>query len=89
MIEKTKLYDRIRGALNERQLRALTRMFREGPEGFKGGLSASNYITITGAARATATRDLNDLVEKGALVQTGTLKATRYWLAFGWLASHY
>jgi Fic family protein len=83
LIAKTKLYDRLRGALNERQQRALTRMFREGPEGFKGGLSASNYITITGAARATATRDLNDLVEKGALVQTGTLKATRYWLALG------
>jgi Fic family protein len=80
LIEKTKLYDRLRGQLNERQDRALARIFREGPDGFKGGLSAANYIAITGATRATATRDLSDLVEKGALIQTGTLKSTRYWL---------
>jgi Fic family protein len=80
LIEKTKLYDRLRGQLNERQDRALARIFREGPDGFKGGLSAANYIAITGATRATATRDLSDLAQKGALVQTGTLKSTRYWL---------
>jgi Fic family protein len=80
LIEKTKLFDRMRGQLNERQQRALQRLFREGPDGFKGGLSAANYITITGAARATATRDLSDLVEKGALIQTGALKSSRYWL---------
>ena len=81
LIEKTKLFDRLRGQLNVRQTRALTRMFREGPDGFLGGLSAANYITITGAPRATATRDLSDLVEKGALTVTGSLKSTRYWLA--------
>ena len=48
-------------------------MFREGPEGFKGGLSAGNYSTITGASPATTTRDLADLVEKGALIRTGVL----------------
>jgi Fic family protein len=80
LIEKTKMYDRLRDQLNDRQQRALQRLFREGPDGFKGGLSAANYITITGAARATATRDLSDFVEKGALVQTGALKSTRYWL---------
>jgi Fic family protein len=80
LIEKTKLFDRMRGQLNDRQQHALQRLFREGPDGFKGGLSAANYITITGAARATATRDLSDLVEKGALIQTGALKSTRYWL---------
>jgi hypothetical protein len=37
--------------------------------------------TFNGAARATATRDLSDLVEKDALVQTGALKSTSYWLA--------
>ena len=83
LIEKTKLYDRLRGQLNDRQERALARLFREGLDGFKGGLSAANYITITGAPRATATRDLADLVEKGALFHTGTLKSTRYWLAIG------
>ena len=80
LIQKTKLYDRVKNQLNERQEKALARIFREGVEGFKGGLSAENYISITGAARATATRDLQDLVEKGVLIRTGVLKGTRYHL---------
>ncbi len=80
LIQKTKLYDRVKSQLNERQEKALARIFHEGVEGFKGGLSAENYISITGAARATATRDLQDLVDKGVLIRTGALKSTRYHL---------
>jgi Fic family protein len=80
LIQKTKLYDRVKSQLNERQEKALARIFREGLEGFKGGLSAENYISITGAARATATRDLQGLVDKGVLIRTGALKSTRYHL---------
>jgi Fic family protein len=80
LIDKTKLYDQVRGRVNERQRRALDRIFREGPDGFKGGLSAANYISITGTTRATATRDLSDLVDQGVFIQTGELKSTRYWL---------
>ena len=80
LINKTKLYDRVRGRLNARQEKVLARMFREGIEGFKGGLSAENYIKITRTSRATATRDLQKLVELDALTRTGTLKSTRYWL---------
>lgn len=54
--------------------------FRGGIDGFKGGLSAENYIAITQASRATATRDLQDLVAKGALTKTGELRHTRYTL---------
>lgn len=81
LIAKTRLYDRLRGKLNERQDKALTRMFREGLDGFKGGLSAENYLKITNTSRATATRDLQSLVELGALRKTGELKHTRYWLS--------
>ena len=80
LIAKTKFYDRHRGQLNERQDKVIARMMREGPSGFKGGLSAENYLRLTGISRATATRDLQDLVEKQALVRTGTLKSTRYQL---------
>ncbi len=80
MIEKTKLYDQIKDQLNERQEKALEKMFREGLEGFKGGLSTEKYISITGASRATATRDLQDLVEKMVLLKVGQLKSTRYHL---------
>jgi Fic family protein len=80
LIDKAKLLDRLRGQLNERQQKALLRMFREGPEGFRGGLTAGKYGAITGASPATATRDLVDLVAKGALVRTGELRHARYHL---------
>ena len=83
VIEKTKLYDRLRGRLNARQQKVLERMFREGPDGFKGGLSAENYTAIAKCSRATTTRDLSELVAMGALVKTGQLKGTRYRLAAG------
>ncbi|MFU8829732.1 MAG: Fic family protein [Phycisphaerales bacterium] len=81
LVEKAKLLDRLRGHLNDRQEAALLRMFREGPEGFKGGLSARNYVSITKASSATATRDLTELVELGALTRTGERRYTRYHLA--------
>lgn len=79
-VAKAKFYERLRGRLNERQEKVVARMFREGIDGFKGGLSADNYISITQTSRATATRDLQDLVEKGALAKTGELRHTRYFL---------
>ncbi len=80
LIEKTKLYDRVRGQLNARQEKVIARMFQEGLEGFKGGLSAENYLRITNTSRATATRDLQDLVDMLVLKKTGELKSTRYLL---------
>jgi Fic family protein len=81
-IAKAKYYERRRDQLNERQAKVIARMFREGIDGFKGGLSAENYISITGTSRATATRDLHDLVEKSAIIKTGELRHTRYFLKF-------
>ena len=83
LIDKTRLLDRLRGEMNDRQERALLRMFREGPDGFQGGLSAGNYRSINGASLATATRDLSDLVAKGALVRTGERRYARYRVAVG------
>ena len=80
LTKKTKILTSLSGKINERQEKVLVRMFEEGPEGFRGGLSAKNYITITKTSHATATRDLNDLVEQGALTKTGELRHTRYWL---------
>ena len=77
-VAKAKLSERLRGQLNERQEKVIARMFREGLDGFKGGLSAENYISIAKTSRATATRDLQDLVAKGALTKTGELRHTRY-----------
>ena len=81
LIDKTRLLDRLRGQLNERQEKALLRMFREGPEGFKGGLTSGKYRTVTGASPATTARDLADLTEKGALIREGERRHARYKLS--------
>lgn len=83
LIAKTRLLDRLQGMINARQEKALLRLFAEGPDGFKGGLSAANYRTITEALSATATRDLTELVELGALRKEGELRYTRYFLRIG------
>ncbi len=80
VIEKAKLMDALRGQMNERQEKALLRMFAEGPAGFRGGMNAGKYATITGASPATATRDLADIVAKGGLTKTGELRHARYYL---------
>ena len=80
IIKKSVLLREAQGQMNPRQEKALLRLFRAGPEGFAGGLSATNYMSITGAKIATTTRDLNDLVKKNILKKTGELKSTRYFL---------
>ena len=80
IISKTKFFDKFSEKLNYRQEKALLRLFKAGPEGFKGGLNAEKYISITKTTRATATRDLQELVAIGALTRTGELRHTRYWL---------
>ncbi len=79
-VAKARFYEWQRGKLSERQEKVIARMFKEGIDGFRGGLSAENYIGIAKTSRATATRDLQDLVEKGALTKTGELRHTRYHL---------
>ena len=80
VIAKAKFYDLHGNNLNSRQSKAIKRIFREGPGGFVGGLSAENYLAITKTSRATATRDLADLLAIGALTKKGQLKHTRYYL---------
>lgn len=59
-------------------MQILRRMLEEGPDGFEGGMSAKKYITITGASKATATRDLQNLAEKHILIPTGGGWSTCY-----------
>lgn len=80
IVEKDRLFNRAKDKLNQRQEKVILRLFKAGPEGFKGGLSADNYRVITGATTPTATRDLRDLVDKAILVRKGERKSTRYYL---------
>ena len=50
------------------------------PDDFDGGLSANNYATITEVSASTANRDLQYLVDIGALKKHGERKGTRYYL---------
>ncbi|WP_201765606.1 hypothetical protein [Desulfotignum phosphitoxidans] len=70
----------IKTLLNPRQTKAVLRIFQEGTKGFSGGFSARNYMSIVKAPSATATRDLQDLVNKEIFTKTGKLKSTRYQL---------
>ena len=79
-VEKARYFENFRDKLNDRQSKVALRLFREGPEGFKGGLSAANYMRICTTSSATATRDLAEMVDLGALKKTGKLRHTRYYL---------
>jgi len=80
LIQKTKFYDHFRSMMNVRQQKVIARLLDAGPSGFKGGLSAQNYLRISKTSQSTATRDLRDMVGKGILRSTGARKSTRYWL---------
>ena len=80
LMAKSRIMHSLDGKINPRQEKVLLRIFAEGPNGFAGGLSAENYIAITKTSRATATRDLTELVKFEVLYKTGHLRHTRYWL---------
>lgn len=79
-IAKAKFFDRFAPTMNKRQTKAALRIFKEGYKGFKGGLSAENYMRIVKTSPSTATRDLADLVGKGIFLKKGALKSSRYYL---------
>lgn len=78
ILKKTKFFDRYKDGLNERQLKVIKRMMEAGPEGFEGGINASKYSSLTKVSKATATRDLQYLLEIKALAVVGGGRSTRY-----------
>ena len=78
-LEKTRFWDEFGETMfNSRQTKAINRMFKAGPAGFMGGMTARKYTNLTGASRATATRDLGNLVGKGALKVEGRGRSVSY-----------
>lgn len=71
--------------LSPRQRKMLNVLLDAGPGGFEGGMSTKKYESLTGASRATSSRDLTELEEKGILLRAGSGRSTRYYLAIpGW-----
>jgi len=65
--------------LNPEQSKVLNRLLDAGPGGFEGGLNARKYQSLAKVSKATATRHLSDLLEKGCLVRReGGGRSTRY-----------
>jgi len=57
--------------LNQRQRKVLNRLLDAGPGGFEGGMNTRKYMGLTRISRATAYRELADMVAKGCLRPTG------------------
>ncbi|MCY1444118.1 hypothetical protein D9M71_605700 [compost metagenome] len=66
-------------ALSPEQIKVLNRLLDGGERGFAGGISAAQYQAVAQVSKATATRHLGDLLEKGCLTRLpGGGRSTRY-----------
>ncbi|AMR77971.1 Fic family protein [Cupriavidus nantongensis] len=85
-IEKRQFWEKHEGSgLHERQRKVLQRLLDDGDGGFLGGLNAEKYMKMTGVSKATATRDLSEMVTGGQLWSQGVGKAVRYYVNVpGW-----
>ena len=65
--------------LNERQKKVLNRILEAGPGNFTGGLTTRKYVSIAGTSRATAFREISDMLDKKVLRQlTGKGRSVHY-----------
>ena len=75
--------------LTKRQIKVLNRLLDAGAaqvdaEGFEHGINAEKYKSLTRVSKATATRDLTDLLNKGCLKRLpGGGRSTRYAIDYG------
>lgn len=79
-LKKMRFFDAYRSRLNDRQIKAISRMLEEGPDGFEGGMSAKKYMAITKASKPTATRDLQELRDLGVFSPSGSGRSISYGL---------
>ncbi|HWX00047.1 Fic family protein [Collimonas sp.] len=71
--------------LAPRQRKLLNALLDAGPGGFEGGMSTKKYEHLSGASRATSSRDLIELEQMGLLRRAGAGRSTRYHLNIeGW-----
>ena len=70
--------------LKPEQVKVLNRLLDACPDGFEGGLSAKKYQSLAKVSKATATRHITDLLEKGCLVRReGGGRSTKYDIKLG------
>lgn len=66
------------GHLTERQKKVINRLLDAGADGFEGGITTQKYASMTHCSRATAFRELDQLLELGVLQRIGQGRAARY-----------
>ncbi|WP_241006792.1 DeoR family transcriptional regulator [Vreelandella venusta] len=70
--------------LNERQIKVLNRLLDTVGEEFEQGINVCKYQSLAKVSKATATRDLAELLEKGCLSKLpGGGRSTRYTVLLG------
>jgi Fic family protein len=79
VLAKARFWLRHQGtALNDRQRKVINVLLDAGPDGFAGGMNTRKYVSLTRASRATAYRELADLVEKRCLISSGGGRSVNY-----------
>ena len=79
VIDKTRFWHtHSQTALSEQQIKVLNRLLDGAGDEFKDGINANKYQGIAKVSKATATRHLTELLEKGCLIQIGGGRSTRY-----------
>lgn len=83
VIQKTGFWQQhAQTVLSERQIKVLNRLLDKQGEEFNQGINASKYQALAKVSKATATRELADLVQKNCLTKLpGGGRSTRYALA--------
>ncbi|MEE1925472.1 Fic family protein [Pseudomonas sp. 148P] len=80
VLDKTRFWQAHRQTpLSVEQLKVVNRLLDGGAKGFEHGISAAQYQAVAKVSKATATRHLADLLEKGVLEKLpGGGRSTRY-----------
>lgn len=69
--------------LNERQKKVVNRILDAGPGRFEGGLTTRKYVSMTRVSRATAFREISDMIDKKVLRQlAGKGRSAHYDIAW-------
>lgn len=70
VLAKTRFWqDNSQIEMNQRQRKVVNRLLDAGKGGFQGGLTTRKYVSMAKVSRATAFREISDLVESGVLLQ--------------------
>ncbi|MBN0321965.1 Fic family protein, partial [Pseudomonas aeruginosa] len=68
--------------LSAEQVKVLNRLLDGGERGLEDGISAAQYQAVAKVSKATATRHLSELLEKGCIERLpGGGRSTRYQIA--------